>query len=190
MRVYDGEGKPHQDAAQNVRGAGLHLPLDTRSALRWLSFILLAYVMLGLQVGLYAFAPINFVLIAVVFIVVNATREPAVIACFILGVLHDLIVGAGPIGQYALAYCCVALLVAGDERAIASDHPATHFLVTLFGSIIVAIVLKILSVWHGIGTSILTDLLTGFYTAIAAVVVLYVLSKLRKKFRFRTSIGR
>ncbi len=146
--------------------------------------------MLGLQVGLYAFVPINFVLISAVFIVINATREPAVIACFVLGVLQDLVVGTGPIGQYALAYCCVALLVAGDERAIASDHPATHFLVTLFGGVVVAIVLKVIAVWHGIGTSILTDLLSGFYTSIAAVIVLYVLSKLRKKFRFRTSIGR
>jgi rod shape-determining protein MreD len=158
--------------------------------LRWLSFILLAYVMLGLQIGLHAFAPVNFVLIAVVFIVINATREPAVIACFILGVLHDLVVGVGPIGMYALAYCGVALLAAGEERSIASDHPATHFVVTLFSGIVVAIIVKIVAAWHGIGTSLLTDLLTAFYTAIAAVVVLYVLGKLRKKFRFRTSLGR
>ncbi len=163
------------------------------AGLRWLAFIILAYVMLGLAVGLGGVArvgatPINLVLIAAVFICINAQRDPAMIACFVLGLLHDL-VGGGPVGMYALAYCCVALLVAGTERSMAVEHPFTHFFVTLFGGIIVAIVVKFIDAWHGIGTSLWTDLLTAFYTAIVAVPVLWALNKFRKRFRFRTSVG-
>ncbi len=162
--------------------------------MRWLNFILLAYVMLGLQVGLGGFAPtgssaINFVLIAAVFISINAQRDPALIACFALGLLHDLI-GVGPIGMYALAYSCVALLVAGADRSMSVDHPFTHFFVTLFGGVVVGIVVKIINSWHDISTSLWTDLLTAFYTAMLAVPILWGLNKMRKSFRFRTSVGR
>jgi rod shape-determining protein MreD len=162
--------------------------------LRWLHFILLAYVMLGLQIGLGAFAEmgggrVNFVLIAAVFIAINAQRDPAVIACFALGLLHD-VVGVGPIGQYALAYCCVALLVSGGERSLSVEHPFTHGLVTLFGGVVVATIVLLISWWHGVRTSLADELLTALFSALMAVPAMWVLTKLRRSFRFRTSGGR
>ncbi|GIW75125.1 MAG: hypothetical protein KatS3mg104_0188 [Phycisphaerae bacterium] len=153
--------------------------------MRWISFTLMAYVMLGLQIGLYPFVPVNFVLIATVFVSLNAPRQVAVPACFILGLLHDLI-GIGPIGMYAAAYAGVALLTASDQHAMASDHPISHFLVTLFSGFVVGLIVKLIDAWRDIGTSLLNDLLTGFYTALASVVVLHLLTKLRRKFRFRS----
>lgn len=153
--------------------------------MRWISFIFLAYMMLGLQIGLYPFIPVNFVLIACVFIALNAPRQVAVPACFILGLLHDL-VGIGPLGMYATAYSVVALLTASDQHATASDHPISHFLVTLFSGFIVGLVIKLIDVWRNIGTSFLNDLLTAFYTAIASVIVLNLLSRFKRKFRFRS----
>ena len=73
-------------------GAIRHLVIlpDTFAFVRWLTFILFAYLMLGLQIGLGGLAgvksaQINFPLIAAVFISINARRDPALVACFVLG---------------------------------------------------------------------------------------------------------
>jgi rod shape-determining protein MreD len=158
--------------------------------MRWLPFVVLAYVMLGLQIGLGGIAQlgsgsVNFVLIAAVFIAINAPRDPALIACFTLGLLHD-IVGIGPIGTYTLAYSLVALLMAGTDRALSIDHPMTHFFVTLFGGVVVAIVVFGVSLrWERL--PFWPNLLTAFYSALFSLPVLWGLTKLRKSFRFRTS---
>jgi len=162
--------------------------------LRWINFILLAYVMLGLQIGLSEFvgtgsSGVNFVLIAATFIAINAQRDPALIACFALGLLHDL-VGVGPIGTYALGYSCLALLVAGSERSLSVEHPFTHFIITLFGGVVVAVIASIVNWWHNIDAMLMSRLLTAFYSALLAVPVLWGLSKLRRSFRFRSSVGR
>ncbi|MBC7784637.1 MAG: rod shape-determining protein MreD [Burkholderiales bacterium] len=164
--------------------------------MRWFSFVILAYVMLGLQIGLGGIAQfgsgqINFVLIAATFIAINAHRDPAMIGCFTLGLLQD-IVGLGPIGTYALAYTTMAMLMAGTDRALAVEHPFTHFLVTLFGGLVVALILwlhgKIAA--HGVPVPMTALLLGTFYTALLSLPVLWVLTKVRKSFRFRTGIGR
>ncbi len=162
--------------------------------MRWINFVILAYVMLGLQIGLSEFigtgsSGVNFVLIAATFIAINAQRDPALIACFTLGLLHDLI-GVGPIGTYALAYSCVALLVAGSERSLSVEHPFTHFVITLSGGIVVAILASIVNWWHDIPAMFGSRLLTAFYSALAAVPVLWGLNKMRRSFRFRSSVGR
>ncbi len=161
--------------------------------MRWLPFVVLAYVMLGLQIGLGGIAQlgpgsVNFVLIAAVFIAINAPRNPAVIACFSLGLLHD-IVGIGPIGQYAFAYSLLTLLMAGTDRALSIDHPLTHFFVTLFGGVVVAIVVYIVSLRWNWSTPLpfWPNLVTAFYSAVLSLPVLWALTRLRKSFRFRAS---
>ncbi|MGC4030662.1 MAG: rod shape-determining protein MreD [Tepidisphaeraceae bacterium] len=159
--------------------------------MRWLPFILLAYVMLGLQIGLGGIgrvSGVNWVLIAAVFIAMNATRSAAVPACFVLGLLHDF-TGIGPIGTYALAYSLVAMLIAGTDRALSADHPFSHFVITLLAGLLMAIVLWL----HGLlarfgdrpSTYLTTGLVSAFYTAIAALPALWLLNKLRRRFRFR-----
>ena len=173
--------------------------------MRWFPFILLAYLMLGLQIGLGGIArfgqgELNFVLIAAVFIAINAQRNVALPACFALGLLHDL-VGIGPIGAYALAYSLVALLVAGTDRALAVEHPFTHVFVTFVGGAITAIVLWLIGLeakLHSTQAWIETHapaplgpgMLTAVYTAIFALPALWLLTRFRRAFRFKTSVGR
>lgn len=157
--------------------------------MRWLPFILLAYVMLGLQIGLGGLpraGAVNFVLIAAVFLSLNATRSVAVPACFGLGLLQDL-AGIGPIGTFALIYSIVALLVAGTDRALSAEHPLTHFVITLAGGIVTAIVLwlhgKVAK--YGVSMPMAPGLVSAFYSAVVAMPALWVLNRMRRYFRFR-----
>lgn len=159
--------------------------------MRTLPFILLAYIMLGLQLGLGGLLQLhgggmNLVLVAAVFIAMNARRDIAVPACFALGLLHDLI-GIGPIGTYALAYSVVALLIAGTDRALSVEHPFTHFVITLVAGVVVAIIVFI----HGhlaryrVPTPLWPNLIGAFYTALIALPAMWVLNRFRRAFRFR-----
>ncbi len=167
--------------------------------MRWFTFIILAYVMLGLQIGLgrvigVGEAQINFVLIAATFIAINCHRSPAILGCFALGLLQDM-VSPGPLGLYAMAYSTMALMVAGTDRALSVEHPFTHFLVTFFGGLVVAIIIwvhsKVYTIIHGTNiTTPLVPLLVGtFYTSLLSLPVLWILTKMRKAFRFRTAGG-
>ncbi|HEX8339568.1 MAG TPA: rod shape-determining protein MreD [Tepidisphaeraceae bacterium] len=165
-------------------------------ALRWVPFFVLAYLALGLQSGLGGVAqigggPLNVVLIAVAFIAINARQHAAVGGCFVLGLLHDLI-GTGPLGGYALAYTLVAFLMAGTDRALNVEHAWTHFVVVFLGGIVTAIVL-----WlqgrvgvYGQPIPLWPNVAGAFYTSVLAIFVLRGLTKLRKRFRFKGSIGR
>ena len=157
--------------------------------MRWLPFILLAYVMLGLQIGLGGLpraGAVNFVLIAAVFLSLNATRSVAVPACFGLGLLQD-IAGIGPIGTYALTYSLVALMVAGTDRALSAEHPITHFVITLAGGVVTAIVLWLHGnlARYGVASPMGPGLVSAFYSAVVAMPALWALNRMRKTFRFR-----
>ena len=57
--------------------------------MRWLSWFILAYLALGLQSGLGSYiawegVPPNLVLIAVIFVALNAPREPALLGSFVM----------------------------------------------------------------------------------------------------------
>jgi rod shape-determining protein MreD len=167
--------------------------IDTLPSVRWLTFIVFAYLMLGLQTGLGALADVgpawvNFPLIAAVFIAVNARRDPALIACFVLGLLHDLL-GESSLGVYALAYCLVAWLIEGTDRALSPDHPFTHFVMTLFGGGVTAVVVYLqghLALSDAVQPVPFWPLLaTAFYSACVAVPALWAVGKFRKRFKFR-----
>jgi len=160
--------------------------------MRWFSFIILAYLTLGVQLGLGGIdyvGRVDFVLIAVAFITINARRDAALPACFVLGLLYDLLGGITPIGAYALAYSMVALMVAGTERALAVEHPFTHFIVTFVGGIVAMIVLMTLGWWRATPLPFWGSVAGVFYTAIIALPVMWGLSKFRKGFKFKTSVG-
>ena len=157
--------------------------------MRWIPFILLAYVMLGIQTGLGGLSVlggVNFVLIAAVFLSLNAPRAVAVPACFGMGLLQDL-VGIGPIGTFALTYSVVALLIAGTDRALSAEHPLTHFVITLAGGIVTAILLWLHGrlAKYGVPLGFGDLLASAFYSAVAAMPALWVLNRLRRRFRFR-----
>ena len=155
--------------------------------MRWVPFFVLAYVMLGLQVGLGGLVGgVNFVLIAAVFVALNGARNVAVPACFVLGLLQDL-AGTGPVGTFALAYAVVAILIAGTDRALSAEHPLTHFVITGVAGVVVALILWLHGhlARHGVPLPLGQEFAGVLYTAVAALPALWLLNRLRRSFRFR-----
>ena len=181
--------------------------------MRWLSFVILAYVALGLQVGLGDYVSIrgaapNIVLLAVVYLAINAPREAALIGCFGLGLLHDLLTHQTP-GLYALGYGLVGLMASRTNQVVYRDHPLTHFSMTLGGGLLVAVVL-LLHGWlfppgpaemrwvggagaapatqlalEAVRPSAVVELTRVGYTAVLALPVLGVLQRARRAFAFQ-----
>jgi rod shape-determining protein MreD len=181
--------------------------------MRWFAYLILAYLALGLQVGLgdyvaFRGATPNLVLLAVIFLAINAPREAALIGCFGLGVLHDLLTHQAP-GLYALGYGLVALTGTRTNQVVYRDHPLTHVSMAFGGGLLVAAIL-LLHAWiyppgasetrwvGGAGAvpatqlslaavrpSAATELVRVAYTAVLAPVVLGVLQRVRRAFAFQ-----
>ena len=173
--------------------------------MRWLSYILLAYIAVGLQIGLAPFvaykgAAPNLVLLAVVFIAVNAPKDAALLGCFLLGFLQDLVTQQQP-GLFAFSYGLVeALLIVSTQQVVYKDHPLTHFSLALAAAFITASVI-LLHGWlrppapkmiegrmiRGLRPSATIELTRVLYTAILAPIVLGVLRKAKGIFGFQPS---
>jgi rod shape-determining protein MreD len=165
--------------------------------MRWLPFFILAYVVLGVQVGLSGYDQIyrgrpNFALLAVVFIAVNAHRDAALLGCFLLGLMQDLLTQV-PLGLNALAYGVVGILVIALQEVVYREHFLTHLVLGLAGGLVYAAVVYL----HGViytamrgprafSRPSLAPLLAGaIYTAALAPFVLYLLVRMKRLFGFR-----
>jgi rod shape-determining protein MreD len=173
--------------------------------LRPFAFTILAYVALALQVGLaphvtWRDARPNLVLLAAVFIGMNARRESALLGCFLMGLVQDLLTGQ-TLGAYAFSYGLAALVVTGASPAVYRDHPLAHVSFALVAGLITMTVLLI-SGWLHPAAPALTDgdatipaARVGMgllfrqlvYTALLAPFVLWALGRARKAFAFRGS---
>ncbi len=164
--------------------------------MRWLSFFMLAYVAVGLQTGIAAAmqwhgAGPNLVLIAVVFISMNAPRDVGLLGSFILGALQDLTTG-GALGLYAFSYGIVAIFVASARQVVYREHPLTHFSLTLMGGCVTGTVLAIHGWWRRHSAvpfpseSPLLLFYTAVYSAVLAPFVLGVLQRMKRAFRFES----
>ena len=174
--------------------------------MRWLPFFILAYIVLGLQLGTgdllaYRGAPPNFVLILVVFIASNAPRDAALLGSLLLGLFHDMTFPQ-PLGLYAFTYGVAGLLVAGSRQVAYSDHPLTHFFLTLGTGLVIATILWIHSLIRPAGAplevvggitlppiavSSSAYFLTAVYSAFLAVPLMWLLAKLKPFFGFRVA---
>jgi rod shape-determining protein MreD len=163
--------------------------------MRWLSFFILAYIILGLQTGLaraleFNSAAPNFVLIAMIFIVLNAPRDTALLAAFILGSLHDM-TSQGILGLLAFSYALAAAMILPIAKGLHRRHPATHFALVLAAGILTAIILSLqASIRPPTGalrppTKILFS--SALYTAILAPFLLPLLQRTAKLFHFQRS---
>lgn len=167
--------------------------------MRWLPFFILAYVVLGVQVGLSGYDHLhrgrpNFVLLAVVFIAVNGHRDAALLGCFLLGFMQDLLTQA-PLGLNAFAYGAIGMLVIAMQEVVYREHFLTHLMLGFVGGVVYAAI----AYTHGLiysairGPSayprpLLAPLLEGaIYTAVLAPFVLYVLVRMKRLFGFRPS---
>ncbi len=165
--------------------------------MRWAAFAILAYVMVALQMALagflkYGVASPNLVLPIAVFMAMNARREEALLAAFVLGFLQDLFTVQPP-GLYALSYGLVGLFVVGARPAVYRDHPLTHFFVTLVGALAVGAIV-LLNEWayplvhHTVdaaGPSVSQALAGAVYTAVISPVLLAPLTRMKWVFGFR-----
>jgi rod shape-determining protein MreD len=184
--------------------------------MRWFAYFILAYLALGLQVGLgsyisYGGVTPNLVLIAGIFIAMNAPRDAALLGCFGMGVMHDLLTHQPP-GLFALAYGLVGLMVAGSNQVVYREHPLTHFMFALVGGIVVAVVVLLHGWVHppgiaetrwvggGSGAVPATQVSVGaarpspalefgraLYTAVLAPLVLGVLQRMKRVFGFQAA---
>ena len=171
--------------------------------MRWISLFILAYLAVGLQVGVSPFvsyhgAAPNLGLLAVIFIAINAPRDVALIGCFMVGIVQDLVTQQPP-GLFALSYGLVALFVTGTQQAVYREHPLTHFSMALAGGML-TMMLLVLHSWlrpaaprvrtanailPAIHLSLTTQLTQVLYTALLAPLVLGVLQRFRGTFRFQ-----
>ncbi len=109
--------------------------------MRWVSFWVLAYLVLAVHVALTGYinwgqASPNLILPVVVFICLNAQRERALVGVFALGLLQDLL-SQGPLGMYAFAYGLAGMFVLGMQSTVYRDHWLTHIFITFAAGLIV-----------------------------------------------------
>ena len=171
--------------------------------MRWFSYFILAYFALGLQVGLsphvsYRGASPNLVLLAVVFIAINAPRDAALLGCFALGVLQDLLSQQQP-GLFALSYGLIGMFIVSTQQAVYREHPLTHFSLALIGGLVAAALLLL----HGwiyppsprvtdgkvilpaVRLPVVAELTRVLYTALLAPVLIGMLQRSRRFFAFQ-----
>jgi rod shape-determining protein MreD len=164
--------------------------------MRWLSFFILAYIALGLQTGLsraiqWDSATPNFVLIAVIFIAINAPRDAALLGAFILGALDDM-TSQGILGLLAFSYALSAAMILPIARGMQRKHPAAHFALVLAAGLLTAIIVSFHGLIRPVTGSIRPPVgplfYSAIYSAILAPIVLAALQRTSKLFRFqRTS---
>jgi rod shape-determining protein MreD len=174
--------------------------------MRWFTYFILAYLAIALQIGLspylaYHGAAPNLVLLAVIFIAVNAPRDAALLGCFALGVLQDLVTHQPP-GLFAFSYGVVALFITSTQQMVYKGHPMTHFTLALIGGLVTAAVLLVhalvrpaaprvidinKNILPAIRLSPTIALEMVLYTAILAPFVLAILQRMKGLFGFQSS---
>ncbi len=169
--------------------------------MRWITYFILAYLTLGLQVGLapylrYQGASPNLVLLAVIFIAINAPRDAALLGAFALGVLQDLLTQQPP-GLFALSYGLVGMFVVSTQQIVYREHPLTHVSLALIGGLMTTCVI-LLHGWIHPPAPRLMDLNVAaarispgveftrvLYTAVLAPFVLGALQRVKRAFAFQ-----
>ena len=156
--------------------------------MRWISCFILAYIVLGIQMGMGEFVRVgaaspSLVLIAVIFIAMNAPRDAALLGCFVLGAMQDLTTLA-PLGLYALAYSIVGMFVVSTQELLSRNHPVTHFSLAFIGGLLLGAVLFLHGWWRGPGVPIAPLFTSVLYTAILAPILLALLNRIKKMFSF------
>jgi rod shape-determining protein MreD len=173
--------------------------------MRSLGFTILAYFALALQIGLGPYiewhgARPNLVLLAAVFIGMNAKREPALLGCFVLGLVQDLMTGQS-LGVYAFSYGLAALLVTGSAQVVYRDHPLAHVALALAAGIITMFVALLSERIHPAAPEVIsgkttipaarvafgTEFRRLVYTTLLAPIVLWMLGRVRRTFAFKGS---
>jgi len=170
--------------------------------MRWLAYFILAYVALGAQIGLAPYLALagaipNLVLLCAIFLAINAGREPALLGCFGLGAMQDML-SQQPLGLFAFSYCLVGMFVVSTQELVYREHPLTHFSMALSGGFITAVVLILHDWLRPASTAVQRDgiilptirpawitlFTSAIYTAALAILILGLLQRIKKIFAF------
>jgi len=160
------------------------------------TYLILAYLTLGVQLGLEAYlrvggAPPNLVLLAALFVALNAPKESALLGCFGLGLMQDLLTSQ-TLGVFALSYGLVAMYVISTQQIVYREHPLTHVLITLSACVLTCFVIILHDLFRlesAARTSFSTLAYMTVYTTALSPIVLGLLQKLRKPFGFQSRRG-
>ncbi|HYO11353.1 MAG TPA: rod shape-determining protein MreD [Tepidisphaeraceae bacterium] len=154
------------------------------------AYLILAYLAIGLQLGLGEPLRVgncrpDLVLLAVIFIAIHAPRDAALLGCFGIGAIQDLVT-LNSLGVCALAYSLVGMFTVSTQELIYRAHPVTHFSLGFVGSLLAAVVVLVHGWIRGPSASVTQLLGNALYTACAAPVVLGLLNLARKPFSFQS----
>lgn len=171
--------------------------------MRFVAFAILCYLTLGVQLGASPFVRVggaapNLVMLSAVFVALNAPRQPALLGCFAIGLLQDLLT-ADTLGVHALAYGCIGWVIASSQTLMFRDHPITHMSMAFFGCVFLSVLLlvqqsvqgwlyppaKVLEGAAPQRVSALTVLWMTLLTTAISPVVLGLLQRVRWLFGFR-----
>ena len=157
--------------------------------MRWFAYFILAYLALGLQIGLAGHVQVggawpNFVLLAAIFIAINAPRDAALLGCFGLGLIQDMTT-EHPMGLFAFSYGIVAMFAVSTQQVVYRGHPLTHFSMALVGALMTGFIILMHGWIRGPRQSPLDVFYAALYTAVLAPIVLGLLGKVRKAFSFQ-----
>ncbi len=160
--------------------------------MRWILYFILAYILLGLQLGLapyiaYRDVPPNLLILLVVFIALNAPREEALLVSLLIGALQDLS-SLQPLGLFAFSYGLVAVLVCWLAESVRRAHPFTHLSLTFMSTMVVGMLLLVHELVRPSGLSANTAVksvrigprvvvVMALYTTLISPAVIYVLQQ-------------
>jgi len=157
--------------------------------MRWLPYFILAYLVLGLQIGLRGHVTIggawpNLVMLAAIFIGINAPRDAALLGCLGLGLLHDLVTQQ-PLGLFAVTYGLLAMFTVSTQQVVYRAHPLTHVSLALVGGLLYGGIVLLHGWIRGPWLSPMMLFYSALYTALLAPLVLGVLGRMRRAFWFQ-----
>ena len=167
--------------------------------MRWIPFFIFAYITLGVQIGLSGFMDIglakpNLMLLAAIFVAVNAQRDAALLGCFLLGLAQDLLTQQTPIGLNAFCYGLIGMFVISTQEIVYKDHFLTHLTLGLLGGLLYALLmyghgwLYYVTLHSALKISrppVSPWLASAIYTAAIAPIVFVLLRKVKRPFGFR-----
>jgi rod shape-determining protein MreD len=154
-------------------------------------YILLAYVAVGMQVGLNGYVKLggaapNVGLILAVFFALFVPREAAKLACFALGLMQDLLTQQ-TLGLYAISYGLIGAIIGNHQATVFRERPLTHAAVTAVACAITWSVLLVHGWVFGPASSVATAFYGTLLTVLLAPPLILLLMRLRPALGLRGS---
>ena len=167
--------------------------------MRWIPFLILAYLIFAVQTGLRGFVDIhgaepNLILLAAMFVAVNAQRDAALLGCLLLGLAQDLLSPQMPVGLNAFAYGLIAIFIVSTQEIVYKDHFLTHLTLGFSAALIYALIVyghgwlyyvvmhPLLKIGRPSGAPLVSS---AVYTAVVAPALFAILKKVKRRFGFR-----